>query len=131
MQLMVLGVLIIQHSRAGSTASNLKIVATFPNNLLLSVSGASPQIEQALHANLMYRSRKDGSSFVTVDRERSIDLSVPILHISGLSDIVTPRPSGFFGTGSGGLYRAADIRNAYLGCESSYNQSLDGTLVRS
>src|SRR5208283_5090330 len=50
-------------------------------------AAAAPQIEQALHANLIYRSRKDGSSFVTVDREPSIDLTVPILHISGLGDI--------------------------------------------
>jgi subtilase family serine protease len=108
---------------------------TYPNNLLLSISGTAAQIEQALHANLVFRRRKDGSAFIAVDREPSIDLAVPILQISGLTDYVLPKHfavNGTGGSGGGGTafartsYRAADLRNAYLGVGSTC-QSLDGT----
>lgn len=55
-------------------ASGFTIKATYPNNLLLSITGTAAQIEQALHVNLVFRQRKDGSAFVAVDREPSIDL---------------------------------------------------------
>jgi kumamolisin len=117
------------------TASGFTITATYPNNLLLSVTGTAAQIEQALHVNLVFRQRKDGSAFVAVDREPSIDLAVPILHISGITDDVLPRHFAVNGTGASGgggtafastSYRAADLRNAYLGVGSTC-QSLDGT----
>jgi hypothetical protein len=102
------------------------IVATYPNNLLLTVRATAFLIEQALYTNLIYRRRKDGSTYVTVDRDPSLDLSVPILGITGLKDYVLPYPKARNGTGSGQLYRAADLRNAYLGVNAA-NQSLDGT----
>jgi kumamolisin len=117
------------------TASGFTITATYPNNLLLSVTGTTAQIEQALHVNLVFRQRKDRSAFVAVDREPSIDLAVPILQISGLTDYVLPKHlavNGTGGSGGGGTafartsYRAADLRNAYLGLGSNC-QSLDGT----
>ena len=117
------------------TASGFTITATYPNNLLLSISGTAAQIEQALHVNLVFRRRKEGSAFIAVDREPSIDLAVPILHISGLTDYVLPKHfavNGTGGSGGGGTafagtsYRAADLRNAYLGVGSTC-QSLDGT----
>jgi hypothetical protein len=119
---------------AGS-ASGFTIKATYPNNLLLSVTGSAAQIEAALHANLFFRRRNDGSAFVAVDREPSINLAVPILHISGLTEDVLPRHLAVNGTGVGGgagvasastSYRAADLRNAYLGVGSTC-QPLDGT----
>jgi subtilase family serine protease len=109
------------------TANGFVIRATYPNKLLLSVTGTAAQVERSLHANLVFRKRKDGSNFVAVDRDPSLDLSVPILHISGLTDYVLPRPLAVNGTGGGGTsYRAADIRNAYLGVNSNC-QSLDGS----
>jgi Pro-kumamolisin, activation domain len=108
------------------TANGFVIRATYPNKLLLSVTGTAAQVERSLHANLVFRKRKDGSNFVAVDRDPSLDLSVPILHISGLTDYVLPRPLALNGTGGGGSYRAADIRNAYLGVNSNC-QSLDGS----
>ena len=110
----------------------MTVTATYPNNLLLSVSGTAEQIEQALYVNLNYRLRQDGSKFVTVDRDPSLDLSVPILHISGFNDFVLPRHAAVQGTGGcpgsscGKSYRATDLRNAYLGVGSSC-QKLDGT----
>jgi kumamolisin len=59
------------------------------------------------------------------DREPTLDLGVPILHVSGLDDLVlpTPRfvppqtPKHFHGTGSGphGYYYGSDLRAAYYG----------------
>src|SRR5262249_19266404 len=107
------------------------------------------QIEQALHANLLYRLRADGSqsSFVVVDREPSIDFDVPVLWITGLTDYLLPRPAAacvncqtkgapgqvLNGTGAGAtpagnlLYLASDLRAAYLGAPPSPCASLDGT----
>ena len=102
------------------------ITGTYPNNLLLSVIGNAAQIQAALNVNLVYRLRPDGTTFVTPDRDPSLDLSVPILHITGLSDYVPPRHLAANGTGLGKTYRAADLRNAYLGVGSSC-QKLDGT----
>ena len=102
------------------------IAATYSNNLLLTVRATAYLIEQALYTNLIYRRRKDGSAYVTVDRDPSLDLSVPILEITGLNDYILPYPKARNGTGSGQSYRAADLRDAYLGVNAA-NQNLDGT----
>ena len=84
-------------------------------------------VAQAFFVNLIYRRRLDGSSYVTVDRDPSLDLSVKLLEITGLNDYILPHPKGGQnGTGGGGLYRAADLRNAYLGVDAA-NQTLDGS----
>jgi hypothetical protein len=105
------------------------ITATYSNNLMLSVLATAAQIEMALYANLVYRQRTDGTKYVAVDRDPSLDLTVALLEINGLNDYVplrhkAPTPNG---TGAGGvLFRAADLRNAYLGVNSTC-QGLDGT----
>ena len=110
-----------------ASANGFTISATFPNNLLLSVSGTAAQIEQALFVNLVYRLRKDGSKFVAVDRDPSLNLTVSILEINGLTDFILPHSAvSVTSTGTEGFYRAADLRNAYLGVGSDC-QSLDGT----
>jgi Pro-kumamolisin, activation domain/Subtilase family len=122
-----------------ATANGLSTYATFPNNLLLCVSGTAEQIEQALYVNLVYRLGADGEKFVAVDREPSLDLAVPILRVNGLAEFRTPRHAavqrtgGCSGPGSGNpgrscgdSYRAADIRNAYLGSDPNI-MKLDGT----
>lgn len=107
-----------------TNTAGFTIVATYPNNLLLSVSATAALIEQALYVNLVFRKRQDGSSFVTVDRNPSLDLAVTILEINGLNDYILPTAKN--ATGSGGTFAAADLRNAYLGVGSPL-QSLDGT----
>jgi Pro-kumamolisin, activation domain len=98
-----------------AAAHGLNVVATYPNNLLVDVSGTAAQVEEALYVNLVHRLRRDGSQFVTVDREPSLDLGVPILHISGFSDFVLPKHSAFNGSAGGNGYWGWDFRNAYLG----------------
>lgn len=110
-----------------SEASGFTSVATYSNNLLLTVKATAALIEQALFVNLVFRQRADGSKYVAVDRNPSLNLSVPILEINGLNDYVAPslkvNPST---TGASGSFSAADLRNAYLGVGSPL-QSLDGT----
>lgn len=107
-------------------ASDFTTVATYSNNLLLSVKATAADIEQALFVNLVFRQRQDGSEYVAVDRNPSLNLSVPLLEINGLNDYVVPRTRNPSATGGSGTYRAADLRNAYLGVGSPL-QSLDGT----
>jgi subtilase family serine protease len=107
--------------------SGFTITDTYSNNLILSVLATAAQIETALYVNLVFRLRSDGTKYVAVDRDPSLDLIVPILEINGLNDYVVLRHSAVNGTGgNGSLYRAADLRNAYLGVGSNC-QSLDGT----
>jgi xanthomonalisin len=110
-------------------SAGLTIDNTHRNNLLLSVGGTAAQVEQVLYTNLVYRLRSDGSNFVTVDRDPSLDLcTVPILRISGLNDVIAPKPKIRFtgliqsnqgsagpdaGSGPGGLFAGPDFRAAY------------------
>jgi len=118
--------------RNWANSAGFTTYATFPNNLLLGITGTAAQVEQALFINLDYRLRQDGTSFIAPARNPSLNLSVPILHITGLNDYVLPRAFNVNGTGGcprtscGGSYRATDLRNAYLGVGSSC-QKLDGT----
>jgi Pro-kumamolisin, activation domain len=99
-----------------ATSSGLTIDHTFPTNLLLSVSGTVAQVEQALHANLVLRARPDGTPFVTVDRDPSVDLEPQLLWIGGLDDFLPPMPSGgsVNGTGCQQTFTSSDLRTAYL-----------------
>jgi hypothetical protein len=108
-----------------SEASGFSTVSTYSNNLLLTVKATAALIEQALFVNLVFRQRTDGSKYVSVDRNPSLNLPVQILEINGLNDYVVPR-SKITATGNGGSFSAADLRNAYLGVGSPL-QSLDGT----
>jgi hypothetical protein len=124
--------------KAWATASGLSIVSTLQSNMLIAVSAPASTVAAALHANLVMRNRMDhsGTQFLTVDREPSIDLAVPILWIRGLDEYKKPASSGscgcslaqccppsidppdetgrLNGTGRVGFYRAADLRQAYL-----------------
>jgi hypothetical protein len=97
-----------------SDAQGFTTTATYPNNLLLSVVGTAAQVEQALYVNLMYRARQDGTSFVAVDREPSLDLGVSLLEVSGLTNFRVPQRAGST-TGQAGGLQASDLRAAYLG----------------
>jgi hypothetical protein len=109
-----------------TNSNGFTIQETFPNNLLLSVTATAAQVEQALFVNLNYRLRQDGSTFVAVDRDPSLNLNVPVLRISGLTEVVLPSPGNGTGGNNGNLFRAADLRNAYLGVASA-SQGLDGS----
>lgn len=108
-----------------ATSNGFNIVSTYSNNLLLSVQATAEQIQSALFVNLVFRLRNDGTQFVAVDREPSLNIDVPILEINGLTDFFVVRPATQNPTGPSG-YLAQDLRNAYLGVGSPF-QALDGS----
>jgi hypothetical protein len=109
-----------------ATDNGFTTVATYSNNLLLSVQATAAIVEQAFFVNLVFRQRTDGSMYVSVDRDPSLNLSVPILEVSGLNDYYPVRNlTNPTGTGNGGSLRAADLRNAYIGVGNPL-QALDG-----
>jgi kumamolisin len=88
---------------------------------VLDVSGTVEDIEKALYLNLNYYLRPDASEFWAPDREPSLDLTVPLLFISGLNDFAVPLPAGL----GLGLYQGKDYRTAYAACADS--EGLDGS----
>ena len=60
----------------------------------ITVTGQSAAFAQALHANPIYRQRADGSSFIALDREPSIDLDLAVSHISGLNEYLARKHDG-------------------------------------
>jgi len=111
---------------AWATSHGLTVANTYSNNLLVDVTGPASTVAAALYANLVYRVRSDGGKFVTVDREPSLDLTVPILHIAGLGEYTAPHHSAINGSAPGMNYWGKDYRNAYLG-PATPCAALDGT----
>ena len=103
----------------------LVVTGTHPNRVLLDVSGAVPDIENAFHVKMMSYQHPVRGKFFAPDREPSLDLDVQVLHVSGLDNFVVPKPMGLktalineatpFVTGSGpdGLFIGKDFRAAY------------------
>jgi uncharacterized repeat protein (TIGR01451 family) len=113
---------------AFAQAHNLQITARHSNRVLLDVSGTVAEIEKALHISLrLYSHPHESRKFFAPDTEPSLELNVPVLHISGLDDFQLPRPASLHrlptdfgsggtpldGSGPGGLYRGNDFRHAY------------------
>jgi subtilase family serine protease len=88
----------------------LNVDHSYRNNLLISVNGTAAQLQQAFFTNLVFRLRKDGSPFVTVDRELSMDFSIPILRISGLNENIALHA---YGTGPKDALAGTDFRRSY------------------
>jgi len=110
-------------------AQGLTVTGTHANRTLLDVAGSVSQIQQTFHTRLrLYRHPREPRFFYAPDAEPSLDLAVPVLHISGLDDWVLPHPmnlqisprnqpvSGQPWTGSapGGAYWGLDFRTAYV-----------------
>ncbi len=71
-------------------SKGLTVNHTFNNRLLVAVSGTSENVERAFHVTMNTYKRPDGSSFHAPDREPSLDLSTPVLHIGGLENYILP-----------------------------------------
>jgi subtilase family serine protease len=109
--------------------NGLTVTTTYPNRILVDVSGSVAAVENVFHVTLrVYRHPTENRTFYAPDAEPAIDLSVPISHVSGLDDFVIPRPASFkkfslnnhlpntapaSGSGPGGLYMGNDFRGAY------------------
>ena len=109
-------------------SNGLTLTATHPNRVVLDVEGTATDIQKAFHLNLrVYRHPLEAREFYAPDVEPSVDLAVPILHISGLDNYSLPHPNSRIrpasaaanatpnsGTGPGGTYRGSDFRTAYV-----------------
>ena len=109
-------------------AQGLNVTATSANRYIIDVEASVADIERVLHVTMgVYRHPTEARNFYAPDQEPSLDLTVPVLHISGLDNYVlpTPRlvragaknatPAKLTGSGPSGYYLGSDIRAAYYG----------------
>lgn len=110
---------------AFAAANHLQVTARHPNRMLVDVSGSVTNIERALHVKFhTYRHPIENRTFYAPDAEPALDLSVPVLHISGLDDYVLPKPlyhtmvtqkaQPLVGSGPNGTFLGNDFRAAYV-----------------
>lgn len=108
-------------------ANGLAVTALHPNRLIVDVEGTVSDIEKTFHVRMWsYQHPKESRKFYAPDGEPSIDLSIPILNISGLDNYSLPHPNYHLapagllsttsssGSGPGGLYGGNDFRAAYV-----------------
>ena len=109
--------------------NGLTVTATYPNRVLLDVGGSAATVEKVFHvAFRIYRHPVESRNFFAPDSEPSVDLNVPISHVSGLDNFTIPRPAIIkknslknnspgatpaSGSGPIGLYMGNDFRAAY------------------
>jgi subtilase family serine protease len=111
---------------AFANANGLTVTGTHPNRTLLDVKSSVVNIERVFHVAMrVYQHPKEARTFYAPDVEPSIDLSVPLLHISGLNNFVVPHPminlhpkkllntAPSTGSGTSGSYWGNDFRNTY------------------
>ena len=109
-------------------SNHLTVTATHPNRVVLDVAGTVTEVQQAFHLTLRaYRHPRAARDFYAPDVEPSVNLGIPILHISGLDNYSLPRPNFKLepaslsanatpkgGSGPSGAYRGGDFRTAYV-----------------
>src|SRR5204862_7002731 len=79
---------------AFAQANGLTVTARHANRMLLDVRGSVENIEQALHVALrVYPHPNEARTFFAPNTEPTVELAVPLLHISGLTDFDLPRPA--------------------------------------
>jgi len=109
-------------------ANGLDIIDTAANRLVLDIEGPAANIERAFNLKLnLYQHPTESRTFYAPDREPSLDLAAPVLHISGLDNFALPHAKNIrvqpgadhairkTGSGPGGQYVASDMRAAYYG----------------
>jgi hypothetical protein len=109
-------------------AQGLTVTGTHPNRTLVDVRGTVAAIENAFHVHMgVYRHPTENRTFFAPDTEPSMDISTPLLAISGLHNYVLPhsqlhrsakpptaKSTANLGSGFSGLYWWSDLRAAYL-----------------
>jgi uncharacterized membrane protein len=112
---------------AFAQANGLTVTQLPANRLVVPVTGTVAQINAAFNVQMnLYQHPTENRTFFSPDREPSLNLSVPIAHISGLDNFSLPRPMSVrapnaqqaatvTGSGPGGSYLGTDMRAAYYG----------------
>ncbi|HEY3862508.1 MAG TPA: protease pro-enzyme activation domain-containing protein [Verrucomicrobiae bacterium] len=110
-----------------ASASGLKVAATHPGRTLLDVEAPVAAVEKAFHLTIrQYRHPSENRTFFAPDSEPTLDLNVPVLHVTGLDNYFLPHPNAMpiplgasespkpnAGSGPSGAYQGYDFRNAY------------------
>ncbi|MGC9942964.1 MAG: S53 family peptidase [Verrucomicrobiota bacterium] len=126
---------------AWAKTNGLMIVATHEDHTLLRVQGSVADIENVFHVKMqVYQHPTEARTFYAPDVEPSVDLSVPLFHITGLDNLDIPHPVGpkrtqhrpvpnavvYMGSGPTNSYWGNDFRAAYVPGNSptGFGQSL-------
>src|SRR5580700_2456837 len=109
-------------------ANGLTLVDVAENRMVVDVEGPAANIESAFHVSLgVYQHPTEPRTFYAPDREPTVDLEVPLLHISGLDNHTLPQAKNIrsseplngsnktTGSGPGGDFIGSDMRAAYYG----------------
>ena len=120
---------------AFAQANGLRVTTVHPNRVVLDVSGTVADIERTFHLSLRtYRHPVEDRVFYAPDTEPTLELAVPVLHISGLSDLVRPRPASLnvrpVGPVGGGTHAAAGHPRAAPGPVARTWGGTSGALMR-
>ena len=106
-------------------ANGFSVTDSTANRLIVPISGTAAQVEKAFNVRMNnYRHPTENRDFFSPDREPSLNLSVPVAHISGLNNFSIPRPAlmrasganvtrADSGSGPEGLFLPGDMRAAY------------------
>ena len=112
---------------AFARTNGLVVENIHPNRTLLDVMASVGEIERTLHVTMrVYQHPTEARTFYAPDVEPSLNLTIPVLQISGLDDYAPPRssirvksfdklggPTENFGSGTNGWYMGNDFRAAY------------------
>jgi uncharacterized repeat protein (TIGR03803 family) len=78
---------------AFAQAHGLRVTKRHPNRMIVDVDGSVSDIEKALHVTMRtYRHPTEARDFYAPDTEPTLDLTVPVLRISGLDNYSLPKP---------------------------------------
>ena len=108
--------------------NGLTVTGTASNRALLDIKASVADIERVFHVTMrLYQHPTEARTFFAPDAEPSLDLKVPVLHISGLDSYIIPhrvgqKPAGSeraangapTGSGPSNTYLAQDLRAAYV-----------------
>lgn len=115
---------------AWARAQGFAVTRTTRNRHIVDIEGSVETVENALHVSMnAYDDPARQRGFHSPDREPTLNLSVPILQITGLDDYQPPRPllkkgdatsqlgpiGHAGGSGPSGVYLPSDMRAAYYG----------------
>ncbi len=111
--------------------NGLRVVDKMANRMVMDLDGPAANVESALHVTMaVFQHPTEARTFFSADREPTLNLNIPILHISGLDDYSLPVAKNFIaspsqvisnkivGSGPGGSYLGSDLRKAYYGTGS-------------
>lgn len=119
--------------------NGFKVTATHPNRVVLDVDAAVTDVERTFHLQMhTYQHPVEARIFRAPSAEPTVDLAVPLLHISGLDNYSIPHPNSKLkpamlqanatpqsGSAPGGAYRGNDFRAAYgVGSLTGVGQSV-------